>query len=288
VVIIPKNNPRVIGGKKDVISFIWRPRQQYIFLNKDHVPLSPMKKETTKKFSNVYEDAKRAAAYSKLKFDKTYYLAYRDLPTIIATHTTGKNALDFGCGTGRSTRFLQTLGFTTIGVDIAEEMITIAQHLDPKGIYQVIKDGDFNRVPSRSYDLVLSAFTFDNIPTLNKKITLFQGLSALLNHTGTIINLVSSPEMYTHEWASFTTKDFPENAEAKTGDIVRIITRDINDTRPCYDIFWSAEDYQKVYTHAGLRIINTYKPIATGQEPYQWVNETHIAPWTIYVLKKKT
>ena len=246
-----------------------------------------MKKETKMKFSNVYEDSKRAEAYSKLKFDKTYHLAYRDLPKIISKHTSGKNALDFGCGTGRSTRFLQTLGFKTTGVDISEEMITIAQQLDPAGIYKRIDDGDFSSLPSRSYDLVLSAFTFDNIPTMNKKITLFKGLSILLTKNGTIVNLVSSPEIYTHEWASFTTKDFPENAEAKSGNIVRIITIDIKDKRPCYDIFWSAEDYKKVYTNAGLRVISTYKPLATGHEPYPWINETKIAPWTIYILKKK-
>jgi ubiquinone/menaquinone biosynthesis C-methylase UbiE len=246
-----------------------------------------MNKETNMKFSNVYEDSRRAEAYSKLKFDKTYYLAYRDLPKIISKHTSGINALDFGCGTGRSTRFLQTLGFKTIGVDISEEMITIAQQLDPTGIYKHIDDGDFNNIPSLSYDLVLSAFTFDNIPTMNKKITLFEDLSVILKQNGTIINLVSSPEIYTHEWASFTTKDFPENAEAKSGDIVRIITTDIKDKRPCYDIFWSAEDYKKVYRSAELRIINIYKPLATGHEPYQWVNETQTAPWTIYVLKKK-
>jgi ubiquinone/menaquinone biosynthesis C-methylase UbiE len=246
-----------------------------------------MKKEATIKFSNVYEDSRRAEAYSKLKFDKTYYLAYRDLPQIISKHTTGRNALDFGCGTGRSTRFLQTLGFKTIGVDISEEMITIAQQFDSTGIYQHIDDGDFSNLPSCSYDLVLSAFTFDNIPTMKKKIILFEGLSVLLKQNGTIINLVSSPEIYTHEWASFTTKDFPENAKAKSGDVVRIITIDIKDKRPCYDIFWSAQDYKKVYTNAGLRIINTYKPLAMGHEPYQWVNETKIAPWTIYVLKKK-
>jgi ubiquinone/menaquinone biosynthesis C-methylase UbiE len=246
-----------------------------------------MKKETEMKFSNVYNDPRRAEAYSKLKFDKTYYLAYRDLPKIITKYTSGKNALDFGCGTGRSTRFLQTLGFKTIGVDISQEMITIAQQLDPTGIYHHIDDGDFSSLSNLSYDLVLSSFTFDNIPTMHKKITLFKGLSGLLKQNGTIINLVSSPEIYTHEWASFTTKDFPENTDAKSGDIVRIITVDIKDKRPCYDIFWSAKDYKKVYTNAGLRIIDTYKPLATGHEPYQWVNEMKIAPWTIYVLKKK-
>jgi ubiquinone/menaquinone biosynthesis C-methylase UbiE len=247
-----------------------------------------MKKENKTKFSNIYADTKRAAAYSKLKFEKTYYLAYRDLPKIISQYSSGKNALDFGCGTGRSTRFLQTLGYKTIGIDISEEMITIARQLAPKEEYYRIDDGDFSRFSSSSFDLILSAFTFDNIPTIDKKIRLFNGLSTLLTQNGTIINLVSSPEIYTHEWASFTTKDFPENAKAKTGDIVHIITTDIADTRPCYDIFWSEEDYTTVYLKANLRIIKKYKPLATGNEPYQWINETRIAPWTIYVLKKKT
>ena len=30
-------------------------------------------------FSNVYGDATRAAAYSRLEFDNTYYLAYRSI-----------------------------------------------------------------------------------------------------------------------------------------------------------------------------------------------------------------
>lgn len=247
-----------------------------------------MKKKNHGEFTNVYEDSKRAEAYSKLTFEKTYYLAYRDLPEIISRHVSGKTALDFGCGTGRSTRFLKTLGFSTHGIDISQQMIILAQHLDPTGTYQRIDDGDFSKLPASSYDLILSAFTFDNVPTIEKKVMLFKGLSTLLTQKGVIINLVSSPEIYTHEWATFTTKDFPENHLAKSGDIVRIITTDIHDKRPCYDIYWSVEDYKKVYAQARLHIIRTFKPLATGKEPYQWVTETKIAPWTIYVLKKQT
>jgi len=29
--------------------------------------------------------------------------------------------------------------------------------------------------------------------------------------------IVSRPEIYTYEWASFSTKDFPENRQAKSG-----------------------------------------------------------------------
>jgi len=57
-------------------------------------------------FQNVYEDEQRAASYARLEYPGTYYLAYRDLPKIISTHVKGRKAIDFGCGAGRSTRFL--------------------------------------------------------------------------------------------------------------------------------------------------------------------------------------
>ncbi len=238
-------------------------------------------------FSNVYEDAKRAEAYSKLEFPGTYYLAYRDLPQITSQHVKGRKALDFGCGTGRSTRFLEKLGFDVIGVDIAEDMIKKAMELDPEGDYFLIKDGDFSQLTNDTFDLVLSAFTFDNIPTAEKKIRNFRGLAVLLKKEGKIINLVSSPEIYTHEWASFSTKDFPENKHAKCGDKVRIIQLDTEDKRPVEDVIWTDECYRDVFKKADLELIEVYRPLAKETEPYEWVNETKIAPWVIYVLKRR-
>jgi len=238
-------------------------------------------------FFNVYEDAKRAEAYAKLEFPGTYYLAYRDLPEIIFEHGKGRKAMDFGCGTGRSTRFLQKLGFNTIGVDIAEDMIKKAREIDPKGEYRLIKDGDFSQFRKRVYDLVLSVFTFDNIPTMEKKVKNFREMGRLLKSKGRIVNLVSSPEIYTHEWASFSTKDFPENKHAKSGDKVRIIQTDLEDKRPVEDVVWTDAYYKETFKRAGLELVKTYKALAKENEPYKWVNETKIAPWVIYVLKKE-
>ena len=236
-------------------------------------------------FSNVYEDAKRAEAYLKLEFPGTYYLAYRDLPKIISDHIKGTKALDFGCGTGRSTRFLQRLGFTTVGVDISKDMLAKAREIDPEGNYLLIGEGDFSQFEHNAYDLVLAAFTFDNIPTMEKKVRIFKGIRNLLRSRGKLVNLVSSPEIYTYEWASFSTKDFPENKHAKSGDEVRIIQTDTEDKRPVVDIIWTPESYKETYRKAGLKNVETYKPLAKSSEPYRWVNETGIAPWTIYVLR---
>ncbi len=238
-------------------------------------------------FSNVYEDAKRAEAYARLEFPGTYYLAYRDLPEIILKHVTGKEALDFGCGTGRSTRFLQRLGFNAVGVDISSDMVRKAREIDPEGDYCVVEDGDLSQFRTEAYDLVLSVFTFDNIPTLEKKLRNFREIRRLLKSEGRMVNLVSSPEIYMHEWASFSTQDFPENRKARSGDKVRIIMTDVEDRRPVEDVVWTDRSYREVFKKTGLQVIKTYKPLAKESEPYRWVNETRIAPWVIYVLRKE-
>ncbi len=235
-------------------------------------------------FSNVYDDETRADSYDKLEFPGSYYLAYRDIPELIERHVKGERALDFGCGTGRSTRFLSGLSFDVIGVDISNPMLECARERDPRGDYRLVRDGGLGIFPAESFDLVLSAFTFDNIPTMREKVSLFASLRLLLTERGRILNLVSSPDIYVNEWASFSTKDFPENRHAKSGDRVRIVMLDVDDRRPVEDIVWSDEDYREVYRHAGLELIETRKPLASPEEPYDWVSETEIAPWVIYVL----
>jgi ubiquinone/menaquinone biosynthesis C-methylase UbiE len=236
-------------------------------------------------FINCYEDASRADAYASLEFANTYYLAYRDLPAIIAEYVVGTRALDFGCGTGRSSRFLKRLGLHVIGVDVSEDMLRIAQASDSSGDYRFVPGDNLSEFAAGSFDLVLSAFTFDNIPAA-AKVMIFTDLQKLLTPNGVILNLVSSPEIYLHEWASFTTKDFPENSAARSGDVVRIIVTDHQDRRPVEDVLCTDEAYQEIYREAGLKTVQMFKPLAKGDEPYPWVSETRIAPWVIYVLTR--
>ena len=164
-------------------------------------------------------------------------------------------------------------------------MLRTARATDPSGDYRLVPDDNFDELEAGTFDLVLSAFTFDNIPG-RIKVRIFSDLGKLLKPNGTIVSVVSSPEIYTHEWASFTTKDFPQNAAARSGDVVRIVVTDHQDRRPVEDIFWTDESYREVYKEAGLHTVQACKPLAKGDESYPWVSETQIAPWVIYVLKK--
>ena len=174
-------------------------------------------------------------------------------------------------------------------MDIAEDMIRKARELDPSGDYRLIpkddpKDG-LRALEPGAYDLVLAAFTFDNIAGRDNKVRILKDLGLLLSLSGKIVLIVSRPEIYTHEWASFSTKDFPENQAAKSGDKVRIIVTDHADARPVEDILWTDEAYREVFQEAQLRLLQKYEPLAHGDEPYTWGSEVEIAPWAVYVLE---
>jgi len=237
-------------------------------------------------FSNVYDDDERADSYSDLEFPGTYWLAYRDLPALIQSHVQGNMALDFGCGTGRSTRFLRDLGFDVVGVDIAESMLARARERDPDGDYRLVPDGELPGLDPRSFDLILSIFTFDNIPDFERKVSLLTSLRRLLAPGGRLINLVSSPVIYLNEWASFSTRDFPENRDAHDGDTVRIVMLDVADSRPVEDVLCSEEAYEAAYGRAGLVPIDVHRPVGRRDEPFEWVSETEVSPWAIYVLER--
>lgn len=238
----------------------------------------------TQPFRNVYDDPRRALAYADLAFPGTYALAFRDIPALIHEHVTGTRALDFGCGTGRSTRFLRDLGLRVTGIDISAPMLEEARRRDPAGSYHLVGVGDLSILADRQFDLVFGAFTFDNIPADTEKTQSLTALRQRLAPQGRVLLIVSAPEIYRHEWASFSTRDFPENWQARDGDRVRTIMLDVPDRRPVEDVLCSDEHYRQLFGSSGLDVIATASPLATGAEPIQWVSETSISPWSIYVL----
>jgi SAM-dependent methyltransferase len=233
--------------------------------------------------TNAYEDDERAAAYAQLELPGTYFLAYRDLPELLSRLARGRRALDFGCGTGRSTRLLASLGFEVVGVDIAAEMIAHARSRDPGGDYRLLEAGSLRQLPPATWDVVLSAFTFDNVPQ-EQKAALLGDLARLLSPQGILVNLVSAPEIYLHEWASFSTRDFPENRHAGSGDPVQIVITAIADPRPVVDVLCTDADYRAFFQQAGLEVISTHRPLGRPDDPHPWVNEERIAPWVVYLL----
>lgn len=164
-------------------------------------------------------------------------------------------------------------------------MIARAKAIDPGVRYELLQSGDLENRPAGECDLVLAAFPFDNIPA-SEKTPLFRALARLLAPAGRIVSIVSTPELYLHEWASFSTRDYPENRHARTGDLVRSVTTAFGHGKPADDVLCTDEGYGVVYAEAGLRAQATYRPLGRADDGVAWVSETAIAPWAIYVLKR--
>lgn len=237
-------------------------------------------------FTNVYADPTRARAYAALEYPGTYYLAFRDLPGLLRRYPPGSPALDFGCGAGRSTRYLKDFGFQTDGVDIAEAMLAQARLRDPQGSYRLVPGDRPPELPSEAYELVLAAFTFDNVPAATK-VSLLQALCGSLRPDGRIVIIVSTPEIYWHEWASFSTRAFPENRQARAGDRVRIVMLDVPDARPVEDIFFPDAAYREVFAASGLGVAQQLQPLGAASDPISWLTETRVAPWSLYELEAR-
>ncbi len=233
-------------------------------------------------YINSWDNDTRSASYAKLEFPNTYHLAYRDLPEIIMKHARGTKVLDFGCGTGRSTRFLKKLEFDVTGIDISHSMIRQAVEKDPDGTYILVEDGNYDAIPN-GFDLITSIFTFDNIPA-QKRAKILLGLKPKLSRNGCMIMLDSNPKLYHKEWASFSTAPFPGNKIAKTGDPVYTIMNDVDDKTPVEDYFFTEADYLNLFEEAGMKLLKRYAPLGQRDEPFMWKSELTIAPWIIYVL----
>jgi len=236
---------------------------------------------------NFYDDSLRAAAYESVGVEGTYAIAFRELAMILARLPRREAALDFGCGAGRSSRFLRSAGYTVVGVDIAQEMVARARRSDPGGDYRVLSgDEVLDRFESAMFSLVLAAWTFDNVHEVAEKRRILTDLRRVLADEGTLILIASAPEIYTNEWASFTTAAYPENRAARSGDLVRIRIKGTEDARPYEDTYFTDADYRRVFDECHLEIRATQRPLGYASEPWKWLSEESIAPWTIYELSK--
>jgi ubiquinone/menaquinone biosynthesis C-methylase UbiE len=221
-----------------------------------------------------------AELYSKSVFENTYFLGYRDLPGILSSLSQGKKALDFGCGAGRSTRFLKTLGFDTVGVDISESMLDIAQAHDCDGKYVLI-DGQSIPFSDNSFDVVLSCFVFMTVSNKKMLSKIFSEISRVLKPGGIILFVTSSKYLYTKKYISY---DVSPILTLESGKHIRVRLKDLGVEFDNY--YYSDEDYRSLIRESGLKLEVFELPLGNPEDQIPWIDEMSFSPYMIYAAKK--
>lgn len=220
--------------------------------------------------------------YAKHGLGNTGYLAFKNIPDLLWKYAKGKKILDYGCGSGRSTRFLKDIGLNPEGVDISEDMIKEARKIDRTTSYHVIESAE---IPSTSnnYDVVFSSLVLFEISTKKEITKVFNEIYRVLKKDGIFIAVTGSIAMYSHEWLSLDV-NYEENKNLKSGSIAKILLKDIN--LELYDYFWTDNDYKEIIKASNFNLLEKKFPLGDDSDGYPWISEIFVSPYVIYVLNK--
>ena len=229
---------------------------------------------------DTHDYSRFASFYAKRGVLGSDYVAFRDLPTILSRCTEGCQALDVGCGAGRSTRFLRGLGYSSVGVDVESAMIAQAARADPEGRYLEVARSCFP-FPDGIFDLVFSSNVLLEISSREAMKELLTECVRVKKGTGYLVIITNSPEFHEGDWVSCEV-DFPENlAPLRSGQIVRVCL--VPECVELLDYFWSDADYKRVFAEVGLALVEDPRPLGLESDPVVWKDEAHRAPYVVYV-----
>ena len=216
-----------------------------------------------------------AEQYSQYGIKNTVYLAYRDVPMLMSEFlnvdlSDKYNALDFGCGTGISTRLLKRISQNAHieGVDISSDMLRFAVQKDKSGRYTKVKSNKLPN-PSSSLDFVFSSFAFLDMQSKKDIKVVLSEIRRVLKPDGVFILVTASEEMFNpkFKWLSLDNQ-FDQNKTVASGQIAKVKVKNTNIT--FYDYYWTEKDYEDLFKANGLRLVLKHKPLGNKSDKITW------------------
>ncbi len=190
----------------------------------------------------------------------------------------GKSVLDYGCGTGTFSRFLQSRGASVTGVDISENMIEVAKRNSPGKItYYSISSGGLDFLADNSFDFVVSNFVLCTVPSRKEILLILGQIWRVLKKDGLFVFMNSNWDKSNgKEYISFKLEHC--NGLFSGHPVTAIIKSD----PPIFlhDYFWSIEDYRKMLLRSGFRINAMREKIAEGDD-VSWLDENKYPPYYV-------
>jgi ubiquinone/menaquinone biosynthesis C-methylase UbiE len=165
----------------------------------------------------------------------------------------GRLTLDVGCGEGRVTRDLRSLGHEVVGLDVAPSMVEAARQADPDGEYHLASAADLP-FEDGAADLVVAFMVLmdlDDMPGALKEI------ARVLEAGGKLVAPVTHP---LNSAGVFSPRDGDETAA-----FVIASYRGQRRTEDAFDrnglqmtfhsIHFTLDDYSRAFEYAGLTIV---------------------------------
>jgi len=201
-------------------------------------------------------------------------------------------ALDWGCGAGKSTLWLKSVGiFNEVdGADINESMIRESRARDPEGKYILVPDGKLPEENKLNYDLALSISVVIEIPTLVAMRAYASEAFRVLRRGGLAVVTAATEDSRdpANQYLSFSylsdnPKTYPHNEHLKSGDPIVVRLRQGLEIE---DFVWTRSDYENAFTSAGFNVLEVTRTWGHKTDPFEWKDELRVPTDYVFVFGK--
>ncbi|HZX61805.1 MAG TPA: class I SAM-dependent methyltransferase [Bacteroidales bacterium] len=206
-----------------------------------------------------------------------WHLGY-PVVTDLLGNINGKSVLDYGCGTGTFSRFLQSKKASVTGVDVSENMIEVAKsNSSDKIAYYPISSGGLDFIPDNMFDFVVSNFVLCTVPSRREISMILDQIYRVLKKGGLFVFMNSN-------WDKSNGKEFISFKLEYCNDLVagHPVTAIIKSDPPImlHDYFWPIAEYRKLLQESGFRINAMREKIAEGDD-VRWLDEREFPPYYV-------
>jgi SAM-dependent methyltransferase len=223
-----------------------------------------------------------AELYGLLGIDGTTYQIGFDAVARLLGDITGKTFLDFGCGTGRSARFLRELGAQRVyAVDHDQNMIDQALSQKMDGVTFLRVDGPIP-LADASLDGAISMNVFIEIRSLDAMTRVCTEIARILRPDAPFVLESSSPMAFGHTFRSYK---YPHAGPLRSGETTPCIVTTPGGQFVIDDTYWSEDDYIASVERAGLAVTAIDYP--RPRDPSAWsTDEASISPCIVIKARK--
>jgi SAM-dependent methyltransferase len=229
----------------------------------------------------AYTDG-NAELYGLLGIEGTTYQIGFDAVAELLGDITGKTFLDFGCGAGRSARFLKALGARHVyGVDHDQDMIEQALSRELDGVTFLPIDCTIP-LPDVSLDGAVSMNVFIEIRTPGAMRRACAEIARTLRPGAPFILESSSPMAFGHTYRSYS---YPHIGPLRSGDTTPCIVTTPGGQLVIQDTYWTEDDYADAIEQAGLTVATIGYP--RPHDPTVWSTDEASVPPCIVIEARK-
>lgn len=200
----------------------------------------------------------------------------------------GRRILDYGAGPGRLAHQLAKGGAkAVVGVDISGESMAAARRdypasTHPNLSFHQISSGDLSTVPGfGSFDAAVMSFVLCTMEDRGEIVGVLKGVRSALRPGGELV--IAETHWEKSNGADFVSFSMPRVERLESGSRVSAILKGQGGEPDIVteDTFWSPKDYSEMLQEAGFRVRSITEPIASPNEPGDWLDERHTPPSVI-------